>query len=92
MNDEISNLAQLEGKFFLSAYSRWFSDLKTIIDPQPIRDKIQAAIEEDPQPLADFEEKVKRHVQRELVHRAVSEFRHELEDHWKKHGDFVADT
>jgi hypothetical protein len=70
----------LEGACKEFAHERWVRHRATF------RDNIHKAIEQDPEPLADFEEKVRRHFRHDLTERAVSDFRSDLENQWEKAG------
>jgi hypothetical protein len=50
------------------------------------------AMDQDPEPLVDFKDKVKRHFQRDLMERVIGDFKRGLEGQWKKYGAFVADS
>jgi hypothetical protein len=56
------------------------------------REDVLKVIDQDPEPLADFKEKVKRHFQRDMMERVVGDFKRDLEGQWKKYGEFVADS
>ncbi|KAH0285204.1 hypothetical protein KCU62_g7737, partial [Aureobasidium sp. EXF-3399] len=86
IDKQFSRLAKFEATLKDVTYHRWFHSQGTL------RVQIQKVIEEDPEPLADFEEKVERHIQRVMMERAMSEFKRGLEDQWKKHGNAVINT
>jgi hypothetical protein len=50
------------------------------------------AMDQDPEPLVDFKDKVKRHFQRDLMERVIGDFKRGLEGQWKKYDEFVADS
>jgi hypothetical protein len=79
-------LAKFEGTFKDLTYNRWYQQRVQT------RDDIMKAMDQDPEPLVDFKDKVKRHFQRDLMERVIGDFKRGLEGQWKKYGAFVADS
>ena len=65
-------------------YDRWYQHRETL------RESILRVNKLDPEPLANFEKKVMRHFQRDMMERVVNDVKRDLERQWKKYGQFVA--
>ena len=83
--DEFAALSKFQGMIREYTYDRWVCHRATF------RDSIQKAIELDPEPLVNFEAKVRRQFQNDMIDRAVSEFKRNLKVQWNMQGDFRGD-
>jgi hypothetical protein len=73
VTDEFASLAKFEGTFKDLTYNRWYQQRVQT------RDDIMKAMDQDPEPLVDFKDKVKRHFQRDLMERVIGDFKRGLE-------------
>ncbi|KAG9587666.1 hypothetical protein KCV04_g8999, partial [Aureobasidium melanogenum] len=76
VSDEISRLSNLQGSYWDLTYKYW--DLEEA-NEGTFRYAIKKALDEDPDPLADFETKVKGHFKHQMLDRAASAFKRELQ-------------
>ena len=83
VSDEFSRLSNLKETFYDLNYKYWELDEN---DNGTFRFAIKKALDEDPEPLADFEPKVKEHFKRQMLERAANDFKHQLQMQYEKNG------
>lgn len=83
VNGEFSRLCNLEEAFFDITYKSWNEEEG---GKGTFRYAIKKALDEDSDPLADFETKVKGHFKREMLDRAASDFKRELQKQYEEYG------
>ncbi|KAH0333391.1 hypothetical protein KCU81_g9878, partial [Aureobasidium melanogenum] len=83
VNAEFSRLCNLDEVFFDITYKSWNEEEG---EKGTFRHAIKKALDKDPDPLADFETKVKRHFKREMLDRAASDFKRELQKQYEEYG------
>ncbi|KAH0362354.1 hypothetical protein KCU65_g8093, partial [Aureobasidium melanogenum] len=83
VDDEFSRLCNLDEVFFDITYKSWNEEEG---EKGTFRHAIKKALEEDPDPLADFETKVKGHFKREMLDRAANDFKRELQKQYEEYG------
>lgn len=86
VSEEFTSLSKFDAAYQDLTYDRWYQHREAL------RDKLLRATNEDREPLVDFEEKVRRLFQRDMMERVVSDVKRDLERQWKKYGRFMADT
>ncbi|KAH0028052.1 hypothetical protein KCU78_g3764, partial [Aureobasidium melanogenum] len=83
VNDEFSRLCNLDEVFFDITYKSWNEEEG---EKGTFRYAIKKALDKDSDPLADFETKVRGHFKREMLDRAASDFKRELQKQYEEYG------
>lgn len=80
---EILRLCNLKGTYWDLTHKQWFVEEAS---EGTFGKAIKKALDEDSDPLADFETKVKGHFKRQMLERAINDFKRELQKQYEEYG------